>query len=64
MNTRFFSHIRNGLVALGVLAGLSVPAAATPLSRRQPRGGRAAVAEHLAQTSSQVSYRRDRCYDR
>ena len=32
MNSRFHSCIRLGLVALGVLAGLSAPAAATPFA--------------------------------
>ena len=63
MNTRFFSHIRTGLVALGVLAGLSVPAAATPLAG----ASRAAVApdsQTWRRRRQQVSYHRCRCYDR
>jgi hypothetical protein len=61
MNTLFFSHIRNTLVALGVLAGLSAPAAATPLAGYS----RAAVAPAIADASSDivnVNHRR-RCYD-
>ncbi len=30
MNLQIFAHVRSSLVALGVLAGLSLPAAATP----------------------------------
>ena len=59
MNTRFFSHIRNGLVALGVLAGLSVPAAATPLA-----GTSRTAAPAIAAPSADVSNVTYRCYDR
>jgi hypothetical protein len=61
MNTLFFSNVRTGLLALGVLAGLSAPAAATPLAGF----GRAAVAPAIADASSDivnVNHRR-RCYD-
>jgi hypothetical protein len=61
MNTLFFSHVRSTLVALGVLAGLPAPAAATPLVGFS----RAAVAPAIADASSNivnVNHRR-RCYD-
>jgi hypothetical protein len=59
MTTRFFSHIRNGLVALGVLAGLSVPAAATPLAGFS----RTAVTPATAKPQIvQIHYRRYNCY--
>ena len=63
MNTRFFSHIRNGLVALGVLGSLSVPAAAMPLAGANRATVAPAVAETYADVSK-VTYRRYRCYDR
>jgi hypothetical protein len=62
MNSRFHSCIRSGLVALGVLAGLCVPAAATPLAGVS----RAAAAPAVADASSDivsVNHRRYRCYD-
>ena len=63
MNSRFHSRIRSGLIALGVLAGLCAPAAATQLAG----ASRAALAPAIAETSADVSnvtYRRYRCYDR
>ena len=63
MNTRFFSHIRNRLVALGVLGSLSVPAAAMPLVGANRATVAPAVAETYADVSK-VTYRRYRCYDR
>ena len=59
MNSRFHSCIRSGLIALGVLAGLSTPAAAVPLAGVSRTAVAPAVAE---QNVVQVRYRR--CYDR
>lgn len=63
MNTLFFSHMRGTLVALGVLAGLSAPAAAAPLAGV----GRVAAVPAIADVSPDVSnvhYRRyNKCYD-
>lgn len=60
MNTRIFSNIRNGVLALGLAAGLSVPASATPL------GGftRTAAPEAAEADAMQIHYRRNnRRYD-
>jgi hypothetical protein len=59
MNTRFFSNIRNGLLVLGAIAGLSVPAAAMPLAGFS----RAATTPADAQDIVTVNHRRNRCYD-
>lgn len=58
MATRFFSHIRSGLVALGVLAGLAVPAAATPVAGL----GGTAAAPAARSAAMQVHSRRYDCY--
>lgn len=62
MNFRFARRIRFGLIALGVLSGLSVPVGATPLSavgQTLP----ANVASGHAQKLLQVRHR-NRCYAR
>ncbi|MEP9388613.1 BA14K family protein [Mesorhizobium sp. KR9-304] len=61
MKTRFFSYVRNGMLALGVAAGLSVPAAAAPLSGPS----RTAIAPAAAEADTmQIHYRRyNRRYD-
>lgn len=61
MNTRFFANVRNGLLVLGAIAGLSVPATATPLAGFS----RAATAQTTDNTSDimNVNHRRNRCYD-
>lgn len=61
MNTRFFSNIRNSLLVVGAVAGLSVPAAATPLA-----GFSRAATQATADTPSDivtVRHRRHRCFD-
>ena len=62
MNFRFHSRMRLGLVALGVLAGLAVPAAATPLSGVSLAVVAPAISDAHPETLN-VKHRRYRCYD-
>ena len=64
MNRRYFPHVRSSLVALGIVAGLAMPAAATPFADI----GRAARAPEASETNAlQVHYRRPvrryKCYN-
>lgn len=55
MKTRFFSHVRNGMLALGLAAGLSLPAAAAPLSGPS----RTVIVPEAAEAETmQIRYRR------
>jgi hypothetical protein len=54
MKTRFFSTVRSGVLALGLAAGLSVPAAATPLAGF----ARTASPEAAEADTMQIHYRR------
>jgi len=61
MEVQMFSHLRSGLVALGVLAGMSLPAAAAPLA-----AGPTSIMPAASQTRTDVqpaTHRGDRyCY--
>ena len=59
MNLRFHSCIRSALVALGMLAGLSAPAAAMPFA-----GVSRPVLAPAADGQDVVQVRYRRCYDR
>lgn len=60
MNFRFNSRIRLGLIALGMLAGFSVPAAATPLSGASRAAIAPAVSDARPDTLN-VNQRRYNC---
>lgn len=62
MNFRLFSSARLGLIALGLLAGLSAPAAATPLSAAS-RTPLPAAAADTPPAVLNVNHRRYRCSD-
>ena len=65
MTTLFFSHLRNTLVALGVLAGLSVPAVAAAPFPGFVRAARTPVAAeaNLLQVHYRRYNRRYSCYN-
>ena len=61
MNFRFQQRIGHGLIALGVLAVLAVPAAATPLAGAS-RANTAPAAADIRPDTLNINHRRYRCY--
>ncbi len=61
MKPQFFSHLRFGLIAFGVLAGVSAPAAAAPLAPALDRAAALPAASESRPDTVLVGSRRHSC---